>query len=138
MVNEAGEEGVRNRVEAARLLGELPDCFDPLLSRLLADSDTRVVCEAIHSVGMLRKRRLVPELLDRLADHRLAPAAAQALGRFGDSIVGGLRDHLCDSAVPIYALIELPTPLLTLVTYPRATVLLRAAAGGDTPVPFPT
>src|SRR6201984_328558 len=75
MVNEAGEDGLRNRIEAARLLGELPDCFDPLLSLLLADSDTQVVCEAIHSVGMLRKRRLVPELLDRLADHKLAPLA---------------------------------------------------------------
>jgi len=47
------------RMEAARLLGELRTVFDPLLSRLLADSDTHVVCEAIHSVGMLRKRRLV-------------------------------------------------------------------------------
>src|SRR5438128_5701522 len=123
MVNEAGEEGLRNRMEAARLLGELPDCFDPLLSRLLADSDTHVVCEAIHSVGMLRKRRLVPELLDRLADHRLAPAAAQALGRFGDSIVGGLRDHLCDPAVPIQARREIPSVLVALGTPSAASVL---------------
>ncbi len=138
MVNEAGEEGVRNRVEAARLLGELPDCFDPLLSRLLADSDTRVVCEAIHSVGMLRKRRLVPELLDRLADHRLAPAAAQALGRFGDSIVGGLRDHLCDSAVPIQARREIPSVLVALGTSAAASVLLDNLLQGDTMLRFRT
>ncbi len=93
MINEA-EEGQRSRLEAARLLGVLPDCFDPLLSRLLADTDPQVTCEAIRSIGLLRKRRLVPELLDRLADPNLAPAAVQALGRFGDSIVGGLRDHL--------------------------------------------
>src|SRR5258708_22606282 len=60
MVNEAGEEGQRNRVEAARLLGEFPDCFDPLLSLLLAHSHTHVVSEPIHSFGTLRKRRLVP------------------------------------------------------------------------------
>src|SRR5438309_656911 len=138
MVNEAGEEGLRNRVEAARLLGELPDCFDPLLSKLLTDSDTHVVCEAIHSVGMLRKRRLVPELLDRLADHRLAPAAAQALGRFGDSIVGGLRDHLCDSAVPIQARREIPSLLLAFGTSTDASVLLDNLLQGDTMLRFRT
>ena len=132
MVNAAGEEGLRNRVEAARLLGELPDCFDPLLSRLLADSHIHVVCEAIRSVGLLRKRRLVPELLDRLADPRLAPAAAQALGSFGDSIVGGLRDHLCDSAVPIQARREIPGVLVSLGTPAAASVLLDNLLQRDT------
>ena len=138
MVNEAGDEGLRNRVEAARLLGQLPDSFDPLLSRLLADSDTLVVCEAIHSVGMLRKRRLVPELLDRLADHRLAPSAAQALARFGDSIVGGLRDHLCDSAVPIQARREIPSVLVSLGTSAAASVLLDNLLQVDTMLRFRT
>jgi AAA family ATP:ADP antiporter len=138
MVNEAGAEGLHNRLEAARLLGELPDSFDPLLSRLLADSDTRVVCEAIRSVGLLRKRRLVPELLDRLADQKLAPAAVQALGRFGDSILGGLRDHLCDSAVPIQARREIPSILLALGTSAAASVLLDNLLQGDTTLRFRT
>jgi AAA family ATP:ADP antiporter len=138
MVNEPGEEGLRNRVEAARLLGELPDCFDPLLSTLLADSDTQVVCEAIHSVGMLRKRRLVPELLDRLADHRLAPSAAQALGRFGDSAIGALRDHLCDSAIPIQARREIPSVLVALGTPAAASVLLDNLLQADTVLRFRT
>jgi AAA family ATP:ADP antiporter len=138
MVNETGHEGLLHRVEAAKLLGRLPDCFDPLLSRLLTDSDTHVVCEAIHSVGLLRKRRLVPDLLDRLADHRLAPAAAQALGRFGDTIVGGLRDHLCDSAVPIQARREIPGVLMALGTSTAATVLLDNLLQGDTVLRFRT
>jgi AAA family ATP:ADP antiporter len=138
MVNEEGEEGLRHRVEAARLLGELPDCFDPLLSRLLADSDTRVACEAIHSVGVLRKRRLVPELLDRLADHNLAPAATQALSRFGDSIVGGLRDHFCDAAVPIQARREIPGVLVALGTSAAAGVLLDNLLQSDTTLRFRT
>src|SRR5258707_14059193 len=37
MVDEAGEEGLRHRVEAARLLGELPARFDRLPSRRVAD-----------------------------------------------------------------------------------------------------
>jgi ATP:ADP antiporter, AAA family len=138
MVNEAGEDGLRNRIEAARLLGELPDCFDPLLSLLLADSDTQVVCEAIHSVGVLRKRRLVPELLDRLADHKLAPSATQALGRFGDSIVGGLRDHFCDSTVPVEARREIPSVLLALGTAAAASVLLDNLLQSDTTLRFRT
>jgi AAA family ATP:ADP antiporter len=138
MVTEAGEEGLRHRVEAARLLGEVPDCFDPLLSRLLADSDARVVCEAIHSAGMLRKRRLVPELLDRLADYRTAPAAVQALSKFGDSIVGALRDHLGDSAVPIEARREIPGVLVALGTSAAANVLLENLLQGDTILRFRT
>jgi len=138
MVNEAGPAGLLHRVEAARLLGRLPDCFDPLLFTLLADSDTHVVCEAIHSVGTLRKRRLVPELLDRLADHRVAPAAVQALGKFGDSIVGGLRDHLCDSAIPIQARREIPGVLMALGTSTAATVLLDNLLQGDTVLRFRT
>src|ERR1700693_870040 len=98
----------RHRVEAARLLGELPDCFDPLLSNLLVDPDPVIAREAIHSVGKLRKRRLVPDLLDRLAHHELRAEAAKALGEFGDTIVGALRDHLGDSSVAIEARREVP------------------------------
>src|SRR6266404_5230049 len=101
MVNaeEAGRE--QARLEAARLLGELPDHFDPLLSKLLTDPDTQVVREAIIYVGKLHKRRLVPDLLDRLARPELAAAAVQALSSFGDRIVGALRDHFGDPSVPM-------------------------------------
>jgi ATP:ADP antiporter, AAA family len=95
------EEAEQARLEAARLLGELPDHFDPLLSRLLTDPDTQVVREAILSVGKLHKRRLVPDLLDRLAHPELAASTVQALSSFGDRIVGTLRDHLGDPAVPM-------------------------------------
>ena len=55
MVGEEGEAGQRTRQEAARLLGGLPDCFDPLLSRLLEDPSSEVVREAIHSVVSFEK-----------------------------------------------------------------------------------
>jgi ATP:ADP antiporter, AAA family len=139
MVNKEGAEGLRNRVEAARLLGELPDCFDPMLSKLLSDPDTQVVCEAIRSVGMLRKRRLVPELLDQVGYHGVAgAAAAQALGRFGDCIVGALRDHLSDPSVPIEARRALPDVLTTLGTPAAASVLQENLLEGDTTLRFRT
>ncbi len=49
MVAESGAERKRTRMEAARLLGMLPDSFDPLLLKLLADPDSEVVREAIRS-----------------------------------------------------------------------------------------
>jgi AAA family ATP:ADP antiporter len=97
MVEESGPDRHRTRIEAARLLAILPDKFDPLLMQLLSDADVEVVREAIVSVGKLQKRRLVPALLDRLADPRFMAEVTEVLTRFGDSISGRLRDH----AVPI-------------------------------------
>jgi len=103
MVEESGPDRQRTRIEAARLLAILPDKFDPLLTQLLADADVEVVREAILSVGKLQKRRLVPVLLDRLADPQFMADVTEVLTRFGDSISGRLRDHFSDPAVPIEA-----------------------------------
>ena len=133
MLSEEGEDRLRHRMEAARLLGELPDCFDPLLSELLSDPNPQVVCEAIRSIGILRKRTLVPQLLDRLGkDKVIASAASDALGGFGDSIVGVLRDHLGDPSVPIESRRAIPDVLMALGTRTAATVLLDNLLEGDT------
>jgi len=136
MVNESGAEAQRTRLEAARLLGELPDCFDPLLSTLLCDPDTEVVREAIRSVGKLRKRRLVPNLLDLLGHRELCPDAAHALAEVGDTIVGALRDHLGDSSVPIEARREIPSVLAKVGTAAAARVLMENLLESDTTLRF--
>jgi ATP:ADP antiporter, AAA family len=133
MVKAEGAEGPHSRLEAARLLGELPDCFDPLLTRLLSDPDTQVVCEAIRSVGKLRKRRFVHELLERLGHDRVVAAAvSQTLAKFGDSIIGALRDHLCDPYVPIEVRREIPDVLASIGTPAASRVLLDNLLEGDT------
>jgi ATP:ADP antiporter, AAA family len=133
MVEAQGAEGTRSRLEAAQLLGEVPDCFDPLLSRLLSDPDTQVVCEAIRSVGMLRKRRLVHELLERLGHDRVVAAAVvQALSRFGDSITGALRDHLCDPSSPIEVRRKIPDVLASIGTPAASRTLVDNLLEGDT------
>ncbi|HEV2729775.1 MAG TPA: Npt1/Npt2 family nucleotide transporter [Terriglobales bacterium] len=136
MVSEPGAEGRQTRLEAARLLGELPDCFDPLLSTLLADPDAAVAREAIASVGKLRKRRLVPELLDRLAHRELGAEAAKALGGFGDMIVGALRDHLSDCSIAIAARREIPGVLVKVGTPAAAQVLMENLLESDTTLRF--
>ena len=111
MVAEPGPQGAQTRAEAARLLGILPDDFGPMLPQLLADSDDEVVREAIRSAGKLRKRRLVPDLIDRLKDRRFVPDVTEALARFGDSIVGSLRDQMSDPEVPMAVRRDLPALL---------------------------
>ena len=131
------EEGrQRHRVEAARLLGELPDSFDPLLSNLLADPDLVVAKEAIHSVGKLRKRRLVPELLDRLSHHELHGEAVKALGEFGDTIVGALRDHLGDPKVAIEGRRQIPGILAKIGSQASADVLMENLLESDVTLRF--
>jgi len=136
IVCEQGAECQRTRLEAARLLGLLPDSFDPLLSTLLADADTAVAREAIRSVGKLRKRRLVPDLLDRLSHHELGGEAAEALGEIGDTIVGALRDHLGDSSVAIESRREIPAILVRVGTPTAAHVLMENLMESDTTLRF--
>jgi AAA family ATP:ADP antiporter len=137
MVGEPGPARQRYRIEAARLLGELPGLhFDPLLANLLADPDPAVALEAIRSVGKLRKRRLVPDLLDRLTHRELGPECAKALCEFGDSIVGSLRDQLGDPAVVIEARREIPAILVKIATPAAAQVLMENLLESDTTLRF--
>ncbi len=136
MVGDPAPERQRHRVEAARLLGELPDSFDPLLSNLLADPDPLIVKEAIHSVGKLRKRRLVPDLLDRLAHHELRDEVAKALAQFGDTILGAMRDHLGDSSVSIEARREIPAIMVEIGTPAAASVMMDHLLESDTNLRF--
>jgi len=137
MVDEPGPARQRYRIEAARLLGELPGLhFDPLLANLVADPDPAVAVEAIRSVGKLRKRRLVPDLLDRLTHRELGPECAKALCEFGDTIVGSLRDQLGDPSVAIEARREIPAILVKIATPAAAQVLMENLLESDTTLRF--
>jgi HEAT repeat protein len=136
MSREGGEEGQRTRLEVARLLGELPDSFDPLLATLLRDPANLVVREAIRSVGTLRKLSLAPTLLVHFSNHELVGDAAQALAKFGDQIVGLLGDHLGDSSASIVARRAIPPILVNIGTPAAAHVLLDNLLERDTTVRF--
>ncbi|MFQ5818088.1 MAG: Npt1/Npt2 family nucleotide transporter [Terriglobia bacterium] len=136
MVKESGAEGERTRLEAARLISVLPDHFEQELELLLSDSDIEVVREGVHAVGTLRKRRFIPHLLDRLANPRLAPDVTEALARFRDRIVGTLRDHLGDPAVPVEARREIATLLGRIATPTAQRVLVENLLESDTTLRF--
>src|SRR5581483_6665577 len=69
------------------------------------------------------KRRLVPDLLDRLADSELRAPAAEALAGFGDSILGALRDHLGDESVSLESRRQIPGILASIGTQEALRVL---------------
>jgi AAA family ATP:ADP antiporter len=136
MAGEEGRTGQRTRQEAARLLGGLPDSFDPLLSHLLRDPSSEVVREAIRSAGLLRKEALAPELFKHLRDQVLHEEAAQALVLFGDPIVRLLSDRLGDPGVPPEERKEIPAVLAGIGTPAAAQGLLENVMQGHTTVRF--
>ncbi|HEY4932053.1 MAG TPA: Npt1/Npt2 family nucleotide transporter [Terriglobales bacterium] len=136
MSRERGEDGQRTRLELARLLGEIPDAFDPLLDTLLRDPDNLVVREAIRSVGTLQKFSLASALLDLLPNRELASDAAQSLAKFGDQVVGLLGARLGDSCSPIDTRRAIP-PILVSIGTPAAThVILDNLLERDTALRF--
>jgi AAA family ATP:ADP antiporter len=134
MSSQGGEEYQRTRMEVARLLGELPDSFDPLLATLLHDPANPVVREAIRSVGALRKFSLAPALLVHLSNHELSADAAQALAKFGDQVVGLLDGYLGDSSSSIEARRAIPLILASIGRPAAAHVLLDNLLERDTRV----
>ncbi len=136
MAREVGPEGQRTREEVARLLGELPDSFDPLLETLLRDAANSVVREAIVSVGALEKLSLAPILLDYLSNPELCNEATQALGKFGDRVVGLLGSRLGDSSASVDVRRAIPPILVTVGTPAAAATLSDRLLERDTKIRF--
>jgi ATP:ADP antiporter, AAA family len=136
MVRETGPEGRRTRVEAARLLAWLPDVFEPQLRLLLHDSDADVARQAIAAVGALRKRLLVPDVLERLHEPLLVPEVVETLSTFGDAIVGTLRDYLADPAAPRTMRREIPEVLFRIGSASAQLVLVDNLSERDAHIRF--
>ncbi len=90
---------VRTRVEAARLLGCVPDEFDPFLARLVVDSEIEVAREAVRSVAALRKQSLEAKLIERLAHPQLGNDASEALCALGEAASPMLCAQVADPHV---------------------------------------
>ncbi len=132
MVADGGDEGLRGRVEAARVIGLSPDIFDRELRRLLEDDAPEVAREAVRSAGRLGKRALVHRLVDRIAEPWLTEDIVAALTQLGDRIVGTLRDYLVDRDTPVAIRRELPAALQRIGTTAAQVVLVESLLDGDT------
>ena len=131
MVEEAGAEGRRARLEAARLLAVLPDAFDRELRTLLDDEDVEVARAAIAAVGALKKRSMIGELIERLAEPALTSTIASALAPFGDRIVGTLRDAITDAEMAAEVRREIPKVLEEIGTPAAQAVLVESVLDRD-------
>ena len=138
MVDEPGEAGRRTRLEAARLLAILPDVFERELRTLIEDEDIEIVRTAIDAVGKLRKRSLIGALLERMADPGLNDAAVAALAKFGDRIVGTLRDYLADPEIKAEVRREIPKVLQDIGTKEAQAVLVESVLDRDVVVRYHT
>ncbi len=133
------EEAVRDqtpageirRMESAKVIGLMnPDW--PLtrnLNKLLRDKSPEVVRYAVDSAGKLRSRDFVPRLVRLLARSNLQEAALQALGAYGESIVGTLRDYLSDPEEDIRVRRAIPAVLARTGSQRTADLLTLELAG---------
>ncbi len=131
MAEEPGEAGCRTRLEAARLIAMLPDAFERELRTLTDDEDVEVARAAIAAVGALKKRSMIGVLVDRLADPALHDGAVAAMAKFGDRIVGTLRDHLTDPEIKPEVRREIPKVLQEIGTRAAQAVLVETVLDRD-------
>ncbi len=136
MVREGGEHGAEIRLEAARVLGSLPDHFEDQLERLLADPEPAVVKEALYAAAQRRRRRFVPTIIDSLRRPAVRAEAVDALASFEDGIVGTLRDHLVDPHESMEIRQAMPEVLRRIGTVPAAAALGDALLEQDLTLRF--
>ena len=131
MAEETGAEGVRTRLEAARLISFLPDLFDRELKLLLQDDDVEVAKAAILAASRLNKRIFVGRIIERMQEPALVSTAVDGLAAFGDRIVGTLRDTLIDPDMPADVRREIPAVLQAIGSRAAQTVLTESVLDKD-------
>lgn len=136
MLAEKEESARRTRLEAARLVGSLPDAFEDQLRSLLHDADPEVARQAIKAVGALKQRSMIDHAIDLLGTPALAEDAADALARFGDRIVAPLADRLAEATVPREIRREIPNVLLRIATPAAEAALFDNLLDGDATLRF--
>jgi hypothetical protein len=111
-----GADGHKARLEVARVIGSLPDCFDDQLNRLLRDLAPEVVRLAIRAVASVGKETAVPLVMARLTDPELSAEAVEALAALGERAIPALREALGDDRTPAALRYAIPEVLLRIAT----------------------
>ncbi len=132
MVQEEGPEQLRTRLEAARLIGSLPDVFAEQLETLINDANTDVAGQAILEIKPTTTPRIIHAVLAKLGDPDLSSKAAESLGQFGDRIVDLLYERLLDDSASIEMRREIPGVLLRIGTPKAKQVLIESLFAADT------
>ena len=135
MTNAPGDEGSRERAEAARLIALVPAAFEEMLPALLADSDLDVVRQAIQTVRTMVRddpdEALIDALIGALGRPEISDDAAEALARFGNVIVRELARRIDDDRAPLDVRRELPSVLVRIGTVEAEQVLIGSMLHAD-------
>ena len=136
MIAERGASGKQGRLEAARLIGILPESFVPSLCPLLADDDAEVMREASRMTGIHQNRQYVSPLITLLGNPDVKEAAGKALAQYGENIRETLCDHLANPAVPVEVKREIPDLLITVAKRAARDPLLANLRQSDNVLRF--
>jgi AAA family ATP:ADP antiporter len=130
MTQAAGEDGARERAEAARLIALVP-AFSGMLPRLIADRDVEVARQAIETARVMVRDDTLDALLAALSRNELSDAAGGAIARFGNAVVPRIAHDLEDDHVPLDARRELPAVLVRIGTVEAEQVLIGSLLHAD-------
>ncbi len=99
IVSEEGQDAEVSRMEAAKVMGmmEPSPSLIQSLSKLIRDESPEVISYAVESAGKLKRRELVPFLVQHLSNPYIQSVAQKALVEYGDKIIGTLKDYLGDT-----------------------------------------
>ncbi|MCP4705231.1 MAG: HEAT repeat domain-containing protein, partial [candidate division Zixibacteria bacterium] len=98
VLDDISDTDVEGKVQLARLLGTIKRSdFFPYLEKLLEDSSSRVVKQAISSLGEIRDLSYIPWLINKLNDKEYRPDARKTLVNYGTEILKMLNDYLMRS-----------------------------------------
>jgi AAA family ATP:ADP antiporter len=133
MARATGDEGRRDRAEAARLIGSVhdPAFLLDLLPVLIIDEDIEVARQAVRSAYRVEREELIPPLMIVLGRADLAEDAAEALARLGSRVVPTLSHALRSEEVPIEVRRELPSVLLRIGTAEAEQALVSSLLESD-------
>jgi ATP/ADP translocase len=98
IVSEEGRDAEVSRMEAAKVMGmmEPSPSLIQSLGKLIRDESPEVISYAVESAGKLKRRELVPFLVQHLSNPYIQRVAQKALVGYGDKIIGTLKDYLGD------------------------------------------
>jgi AAA family ATP:ADP antiporter len=131
MADAGAHAGIRDRLQAARVLALVPGLFTDLLVRLIGDPDVAVARQAIAAVSVVMRDEVVTALLEALARGELATDAAVKLARYGNPLVPELSRRLHDPATPVEMKRELPQILVRIGTPVAEEVLIEGMLQAD-------
>ena len=131
MVRAEGPAGIRDRMQAARVLGLAPDSLLDLLTDLLRDEDEGVALQGVLATRASTAEALVAPLVALLDRPAVAEAAAVALARYGDALVPEIDRLLRDAAAPLAIKRELPAVLVRIGTPMAQGVLIEGLLQPD-------